>query len=93
MQMRQRFQSRTALMDEKIEDFLKIITELGGYFTPEQAKALGLANSDTRVLAHSRGLERAGFLRRVADYQLSTKSPERQPACLIGIAVQDVPTV
>jgi hypothetical protein len=49
-------------MDEKIEDFLKIITELGGYLTVEQAKALGLANSDTRVLAHLRGLERAGFL-------------------------------
>ena len=68
MQMRQRFQSRTALMDEKIEGFLKIVTELGGYCTLEQAKALGLANSNTRVLAHLRGLERAGFLRRVADY-------------------------
>jgi hypothetical protein len=68
MQMRQRFQSRTALMDEKTEDFLKIVTELGGYFSLEQAKTLGLANSDTRVLAHLRGLERVGFLRRVADY-------------------------
>jgi hypothetical protein len=68
MQMRQRFQSRTALMDEKTEGFLKIVTELGGYCTLEQAKALGLANSDTRVLAYLRGLERAGFVRRVADY-------------------------
>lgn len=55
-------------MDEKIGSFLKIVTELGGYCTLEQAKALGLANSNTRVLAHLRGLERAGFLRRVADY-------------------------
>jgi hypothetical protein len=68
MQMRQRFQSRTALMDEKTESFLKIVTELGGYCTLEQAKALELANSDTRVLAYLRGLERAGFVRRVADY-------------------------
>jgi hypothetical protein len=68
MQMRQWFQSRTALVDEKIETFLKIVTELGGYCTLEQAKALELANSDTRVLAHLRGLERAGFVRRVADY-------------------------
>ena len=66
--MWQRFQSRTALMDGKIEDFLKIVTELGGYFTLKQAKALGVANSDTSVQAHLRGLERAGFLRRVADY-------------------------
>jgi hypothetical protein len=58
----------TLTMDEKIEDFLRIVTELGGYLTLEQAKALGLANSDTRVLAHLKGLERAGFLRRVADY-------------------------
>jgi hypothetical protein len=68
MQMRQRFQSRTALMDEKIGSFLKIVTELGGYCTLEQAKALEVANSDTRVLAYLRGLERAGFVRRVADY-------------------------
>jgi hypothetical protein len=68
MQIRQRFQSRTALMDEKIGSFLKIVTELGGYCTLEQAKALELANSNTRVLAHLRGLERAGFVRRVADY-------------------------
>ena len=68
MQMRQRFQTRTALMDEKVENFLKILTELGGYCTLEQAKVLGLANSDTRVLAYLRGLERAGFVRRVADY-------------------------
>ena len=68
MQMRQRFQSRTALMDEKTEGFLKIVTELGGYCTLEQAKALELAHSDTRVLAHLRGLERAGFVCRVADY-------------------------
>jgi hypothetical protein len=66
--MTHRFQSRTALMDEKIESFLKIVTELGGYCTVEQAKALGLANSGTQVLAYLRGLERFGFVRRVADY-------------------------
>jgi len=66
--MSQRFQSRMALMDEHIESFLQIVTELGGYCTLEQAKALELANSDTRVLAYLRGLERVGFVRRVADY-------------------------
>ena len=66
--MTQRFQSRTALVDEHIEGFLKIVTELGGYCTLEQTKALGLANSNTRVSAYLKGLERAGFVRRVADY-------------------------
>jgi len=66
--MTQRFQSRTALMDEHIESFLKIVTELGGYCTLEQAKALELAHSHTRVLAYLRGLERVGFVRRVADH-------------------------
>jgi len=51
MQMRQRFQSRTALMDEKIESFVKIVAELGGYCALEQAKALEVANCDTRVVA------------------------------------------
>jgi hypothetical protein len=64
----QRFQSRTALVDQHIESFLKIVTELGGYCTLEQAKALELANSNTRVSAYLKGLERAGFVRRVAEY-------------------------
>jgi len=64
----QRFQSRTAFVDQHIESFLKIVTELGGYCTLEQAKALELANSNTRVSAYLKGLERAGFVRRVADY-------------------------
>lgn len=64
----QRFQSRTALVDEHVEGFLKIVTELGGYCTLEQAKALELANSNTRVSAYLKGLERAGFVRRVAEY-------------------------
>jgi hypothetical protein len=50
--MTQRFQSRTALVDEHVEGFLKIVTELGGYCTLEQAKALELANSNTRVSAY-----------------------------------------
>ncbi len=66
--MTQRFQSRTALVDEHIEGFLKIVTELGGYCTLEQAKALELANSNTRVSAYLKGLECAGFVRRVAEY-------------------------
>lgn len=66
--MTQRFQSRTALVDEHIEGFLKIVTELGGYCTLEQAQALELANSNTRVSAYLKGLERAGFVRRVAEY-------------------------
>ena len=66
--MTQRFQSRTALVDEHIEGFLKIVTELGGYCTLEQAKALELANSNARVSAYLKGLERAGFVRRVAEY-------------------------
>jgi hypothetical protein len=68
MWMKQRFQTRAALLEERIETFLKTLTELGGYCTLEQAKRLEVANSDTRVLAQLRGLERSGFLRRVADY-------------------------
>jgi hypothetical protein len=68
MWMKQRFQTRAALLEERIETFLKTLTELGGYCTLEQAKRLELANSETRVLARLRDLDRAGFLRRVADY-------------------------
>jgi hypothetical protein len=55
--MNQRFQTRAALLEERIETFLKTLTELGSYCTLEQAKTLELANSDTRVLARFRDLE------------------------------------
>ncbi len=63
-----RFSERLALLDERASDFLMALINLGGYCTSEQAKRLGLASSPTRVLAHMKGLERAGFLRRVANY-------------------------
>jgi hypothetical protein len=66
--MKQRFQSRAAFLDERIETFLTTVTELGGYCTSEQAKGLELANSETRARMQLKGLERLGFLRRVADY-------------------------
>lgn len=66
--MKQRFRSRTAFLEERIETFLTTVTELGGYCTLEQAKRLELANSETRTRMQLRALERLGFLRRVATY-------------------------
>jgi hypothetical protein len=68
MWMKQRFQSRAAFLEERIETFLTTLTELGGYCTLEQAKRLELANSETRARMQLKALERLGFLRRVADY-------------------------
>lgn len=66
--MKERFQSRAAFLEERVETFLTTVTELGGYCTLEQAKRLELANSETRARMQLRGLERLGFLRRVANY-------------------------
>jgi hypothetical protein len=66
--MAERFQDRLALLDEGLRMFLKTLVHLGGYCTAEQAKRLGIAGSETRVLARLRSLERTGFLRRVAQY-------------------------
>jgi hypothetical protein len=80
-------------MDENLEAFLKTVTDLGGYCTVEQAKALKLANSDTRVLAQLRGLE---VLDSSGEWPLtrsSIKSPDQQPACLVGIVGQGVCTL
>lgn len=75
-----RFRSRLALLDERTDDFLKTLVLLGGYCTAEQAQKLGVAQSPTRVLAHLKGLERIGFLRKVAAYPVAyqvTKSTTR----------------
>ena len=63
-----RFSKRLVLLDDRADDFLKTLVLLGGYCTVEQAGGLGIARSPTRVLAHLRGLERAGFLRKLPGY-------------------------
>ena len=68
--MAEYFQDRLALLDERLQTFLKTILHLGGYCTAEQARRFEIAASATRVLARLRTLERAGFLRRVAVYPL-----------------------
>lgn len=80
MLMACRFSKRLALLDERADDFLRTLALLGGYCTAEQAQRLRVAQSPTRVLAYLRGLERAGFLRKVAAYPVVyqvTKSATR----------------
>ena len=65
-----RFSERVAFVDDHTDEFLTTLARLGGYCTVEQAQAMGLANSSSQVQALLNGLERAGFLRRVAEYPL-----------------------
>jgi DNA-binding Lrp family transcriptional regulator len=62
------FRDRLVLVDDRADEFLRIVSSLGGYSTAEQAKDLGLANSQPRTHARLKALERAGFLRRIAAY-------------------------
>jgi len=75
-----RFENRVELLDLRSDNFLNTLVQLGGYCTIGQAKRLGLANSDTRALAHLRIFEENGFLRRVSNYPVvyqATKSATR----------------
>ena len=75
-----RFDNRVALLDLRSDNFLNTLVQLGGYCTIGQAKRLGLANSDTRALAHLRVFEQNGFLRKVSSYPVvyqTTKSATR----------------
>lgn len=65
-----RFRNRVALLDVRSDEFLNTLVQLGGYCTVGQAKSLGIANSDTRVLAHLRVFEQNGFLRKVSAYPI-----------------------
>jgi hypothetical protein len=65
-----RFSERVAFVDDRTERFLTRLGRLGGYCTVEQAEGLGLAKSPSQAQAQLNGLERAGFLRRVAAYPL-----------------------
>jgi hypothetical protein len=75
-----RFRNRIALLDVRSDEFLNTLVRLGGYCTAGQAKRLGVANSDTRVLAQLRAFEESKFLRRVSGYPVVyqvTKSATR----------------
>jgi hypothetical protein len=63
-----RFCDRTAVLDERAEEFLTKLAHLGGYCTVDQAQRMGLANSPRRVLFRLDSLERSRFLRRVFLY-------------------------
>ncbi len=63
-----RFSERVAFVDDGTDRFLTRIARLGGYCTVEQAQEMGLANSQSQAQAVLTGLERVGFLRRVAEY-------------------------
>jgi hypothetical protein len=78
-----RFRNRMALLDVPSDEFLNTLVQLGGYCTVAQAKRFGIANSDTRALAHLRIFEENGFLRKVAVYPVVyqvTKSATRLTA-------------
>src|SRR2546426_11669379 len=70
MRMSIRFSDRLAFLDERTGEFLRTLAYMGGYCTVDQVRRLDLANSPTRVLERLKGLERAGFLRRVVLYPL-----------------------
>jgi hypothetical protein len=75
-----RFDNRVALLDLRSDNFLNTLVQLGGYCTIGQAKRLGLANSDSRALAHLRVFEQNGFLQKVSGYPVvyqTTKSATR----------------
>jgi len=75
-----RFSQRVAFVDDGTDRFLTALSRLGGYCTVEQAQGLGLAKSPSQAQAQLNGLERVGFLRRVAEYPLvcqTTKSALR----------------
>ena len=75
-----RFENRVELLDLRSDKFLTTLVQLGGYCTIAQAKRLGLANSDTRALAHLRVFEENGFVRRVFSYPVvyqTTKAATR----------------
>ena len=76
-----RFNNRVALLDLRSDNFLNTLVQLGGYCTIGQAKRLGLANSDTRALAHLRVFEQNGFLRKVSSYPLFTRRRNLLPDC------------
>lgn len=63
-----RFSKRLLLLDERSNDFLRMLVYLGGYCTIEQAQKLGLANSTTRIVARLAALKQSGFLKQVAHY-------------------------
>ena len=63
-----RFSKRLLLLDERSNDFLKMLVYLGGYCTIEQAEKLGLANSARRVVARLEALKQNGFLKEIAHY-------------------------
>src|SRR5262249_21427133 len=62
------FVSRTLILDDLADLFLRRLVDLGGYCTVKQAKRLGAAASPTRTRAKLGQLERGGFLRRVTRY-------------------------
>jgi hypothetical protein len=75
-----RFSERVAFVDDGTDRFLTTLARLGGYCTVEQAYEMGLAKSPSQTQALLNGLERAGFLRRIAEYPVvyqTTKSAAR----------------
>ena len=65
-----RFSERVAFVDDHTDKFLTTVAQLGGYCTVEQAQTMELAKSPSQVLAQLNGLDRLGFVRRVAQYPL-----------------------
>jgi hypothetical protein len=74
------FDTRSAMIEETHENFLRLLVSLGGYCTVTQAEELKLADNNRRTRAHLKRLEVLGFLRRVAAYPVVyqiTKSATR----------------
>lgn len=74
------FRTRSEGIDDKSEQFLKLLIDLGGYCTVAHAEELKLGGSGRQARGHLRRLERLRFLRRVAAYPVVyqvTKSATR----------------
>jgi len=68
--MATRFSERVALVDDRMDTFLTTLARLGGYSTVDQAQQMGLAKSLSQAQTRLNGLEQAGFVRRIAEYQI-----------------------
>lgn len=75
-----RFADRALTLDARTNDFLRLLVNLGGYCTVEQARRLALADSTKQTRRRLRELQAEGFLRRVSRYPIVyqvTKSAHR----------------
>lgn len=66
--MEQSFRTRSLCLDDISHEVLRLLVDLGGYCTAQQASFLLNVGPGQPVRARLRGLQRLGFLRRASKY-------------------------